>query len=74
MDITGIIAIVSSVVAVPAIVFTFIYKVTKNKQEIKKLHYQKEILLLELEKQHNQLKLLEAENKKYDAIITGRDG
>jgi Na+-translocating ferredoxin:NAD+ oxidoreductase RnfG subunit len=69
MDITGIIAIVSTLVIAPAIVFSFIYKVTKNKQEIKKLQYQKEILELEVMKQNNQIKLLEEENKKYDRII-----
>jgi hypothetical protein len=71
MDITGIIAIISTLVVAPAIVFSFIYKVTKNKQEIKRLEYQKEILVLEIEKQNNQIKLLEEENKKYDKIING---
>jgi hypothetical protein len=72
MDITGIVAIVSTMVVAPALVFLFIYKVAKNKQEIKKLQYQKEILALEVEKQNNQLKLLEEENKKYDKIINGQ--
>ena len=69
MDITGIIAIISTFVIAPAIVFGFIYKVTKNKHDIKELQYKKEILELELEKQNNQIKLLEEENKKYDKII-----
>jgi hypothetical protein len=69
MDITGIIAIVSTLIVAPAIVFSFIYKVTKNKQEIIKLKYQKDILELELKKQNNQIKLLEEENNKYDKII-----
>ncbi|MDR2150498.1 MAG: hypothetical protein LBO67_06725 [Spirochaetaceae bacterium] len=69
MEITGIIAIISTLVAAPAIVFSFIYKVAKNKQELKRLQYQKEILELEINKQNNQIKLLEEENKKYDKII-----
>jgi hypothetical protein len=37
--------------------------------EVEKLKYQKEILELELEKQRNEIKLLEEENRKYDKII-----
>ena len=69
MEITGIVAILSTLVAAPAILFSFIYKVTKNKHELKKMQYQKEILELEVEKQNNQIKLLEEENKKLDKII-----
>jgi len=53
----------------PAIIFSFIYKVKKNKHELKKMQYQKEILELEVEKQNNQIKLLEEENRKLDKII-----
>ena len=69
MELTDVIAIISTLVIVPSIVSLLIYKVSKNKHEIKKLQYQKEILELEVKKQNNQIKLLEEENKKYDKII-----
>jgi hypothetical protein len=71
MDLTGIIAILSLFVGFPAIVFTFLHKNAKNKREIEKLKYQKEILELEIEKENKQIKLLEEENKKLDKIING---
>jgi hypothetical protein len=54
-----------------AIICSFIYRGMKDKREkeIEKLKYQKEILELEKEKQTNQIRLLELENKKLDAII-----
>jgi hypothetical protein len=69
--ITGSIAILSLFVGLPAILFTFIHKNTKNKREkeIEKLKYQKEILELEIEKENKQIRLLEEENKKLDKII-----
>jgi cell shape-determining protein MreC len=75
MDLTGVvtgsIAIVSVFVGLPAIVFAFIYKNTRNKREkeIEKLKYQKELLELEIEKENRQIKLLEEENKKLDRMI-----
>ncbi|MDR2193490.1 MAG: hypothetical protein LBP19_03350 [Treponema sp.] len=69
MDVTAIIAILATLVGAPTIVFSFIYKIIKNTQDLKKLQYQKEILALEIEKQHAQLEVLEAENKRYDKII-----
>ena len=69
MEVTGIVAIISTLVIAPAILFSFIYKITKNKHELKKMQYQKEILELEVEKQNNQIKLLEEENRKLDRII-----
>jgi len=69
MDITGIVAIISVFGIAPAIFFSFIYKINKDKHELKKMQYQKEILELEVEKQNNQIKLLEEENKKLDQII-----
>ncbi|MDR2095831.1 MAG: hypothetical protein LBP76_09995 [Treponema sp.] len=56
-------------VGLPSAILLFVYKITKNAKEKDKLKYQKEILELEIEKQRNQIKLLEEENKKYDAII-----
>ena len=69
MEITGIIAIISVFGIAPAILFSFLYKITKDKHELKKMQYQKEILELEVEKQNNQIKILEEENKKLDKII-----
>ncbi|MDR2535724.1 MAG: hypothetical protein LBD29_06795 [Treponema sp.] len=75
MDLTGIItgsvAVISLFVGLPALVLSYIYKITKNKREteIEKLKYQKEILALEIEKEHKHLRLLEEENKKLDSII-----
>jgi len=69
MDVTAIVAIISVFGIAPAVLFSFIYKITKNKHELKKMQYQKEILELEVEKQNNQIKLLEEENKKLDKII-----
>jgi len=69
VEITGIVAIISVFGIAPAILFSFLYKTTKDKHELKKMQYQKEILELEVEKQKNQIKLLEEENKKLDQII-----
>jgi hypothetical protein len=50
-----------------AIVLSFREKTQKNK--IKELALQKEILMLEIEKQNGKVKLLEEENKKYDILL-----
>ena len=47
----------------------FSYKGIKQKNKIKELELQKEILELEAEKYNVKLKMLEEENKKYDRII-----
>ena len=72
---TGIIAIVAIFVILPKTVLSFIGKNVKHKREIEleKIKCQKEILELEVVKQNNQLRLLEAENKKYDKIIAGAE-
>jgi hypothetical protein len=62
-------AVLGLFVGLPAVVLFFIYKTAKNAKEKDKFKYQKEILELEIEKQRLQIKLLEEENKKYDAII-----
>jgi cell shape-determining protein MreC len=68
---TGILAVVAIFVILPKTVLDFIGKTLKHKREteLEKIHCQKEILELEVAKQNNQLRLLEAENRKYDAII-----
>jgi hypothetical protein len=59
---TGIIGMLSCFVVLPGIIFSFIYHSKKNKIELEKLKYQKELMELEVKK-------LEAENTKYDNII-----
>ena len=65
----AIISVICVFVGLPGIVCSFIHRHQKNKLEIKKMEYNKEILELEITKQNNQIKLLEEENKKYDRII-----
>lgn len=69
MDIAGIIAILSALIGVPLIVFGFVLFNLKNKRSIEKIRLQKEILELELQKEQIRLKMLEAENIKYDRLI-----
>ncbi|MDR1470810.1 MAG: hypothetical protein LBT00_16145 [Spirochaetaceae bacterium] len=63
--------IIGVFIGFPAILFSFISGLQKRKTEIRKLEYETRKLELEIEKQNNQLKLLDAENKKYDKIIYG---
>ncbi|MDR2149395.1 MAG: hypothetical protein LBO67_00940 [Spirochaetaceae bacterium] len=67
----AIISVLSLFVVAPTVVFSFIYHLEKNKNEIRKLQIQKEILALELEKEKLQLLKLEAESKQYDRLING---
>ena len=69
MDIAGIIAILSSLLGIPLIVFGFIYLNLKGKRAIEVLRLQKEIMKLELEKDTAKIRMLEAENIKYDREI-----
>jgi hypothetical protein len=59
-----IVAVLSVFIGFPAILFSFISGIQKRKTEIRKLE-------LEIEKQNNQITLLEEENKKYDKLIYG---
>lgn len=69
MDIAGIIAILSALIGVPLIVFGFVLLNSRNKRSVEKIRLQKEILELELQKEQIRLKMLEAENVKYDRLI-----
>ncbi len=69
MDIAGIIAILSALIGVPLIVFGFVLLNLRNKRFVEKIRLQKEILELELQKEQIRLKMLEAENVKYDRLI-----
>jgi len=71
MDIAGIIAILSSLLGIPLIVFGFIYLNLKGKRAIEVLRLQKEIMKLELEKDKAKIRMLEAENIKFDREIKG---
>jgi hypothetical protein len=55
--------------SIPLVAITLSYKQTAQKNRIKELELQKEIMELEIEKQNGKVKLLEEENKKYDKII-----
>jgi hypothetical protein len=69
MGISGFILVVSVFLVVPLAMAIVMYKMKKNEEDTKRLHAQKEILELEIEKQKNQLKLLEAENRNLDKAI-----
>jgi spore coat polysaccharide biosynthesis predicted glycosyltransferase SpsG len=56
-------------VGVPAMILSFVYNLVKNKRELDKIKYQKEMLELEVEKERLKIKALEEENRKLDRII-----
>jgi hypothetical protein len=62
-------AILSIFVILPGIIFSFVYHAKRQKMDVEKLKYQKEILELEIKKENMKIKLLEEENKKLDKII-----
>jgi len=72
MDIAGIVAILSTLIGIPVIVFGFVLLNLRSKRSIDKIRLQKEILELELQKDQIKLKMLEAENIKYDRLIDNR--
>lgn len=67
--IQGIIAIISIFVVTPSIVFGFILLSKKEKNRLDALRYQKELAEIELRRDELKLRLLEAENAKYDRLI-----
>jgi len=72
MDYAGIIAILSSLIGIPVIVFGFIYLNIKSKRAVEMMRIKKEMLELEIEKERMNVRMLEAENMKYDRIINGK--
>jgi hypothetical protein len=58
---------------IPIVAITLSYRQKAQKNKIKELELKKEILELEIKKQNSQVKLLEEENKKYDAIINSTE-
>ena len=69
MDVTSIIGILSLFIGAPIIVFGFRYLNKRNQHEIELMKYKRDIAEIELEKEQVKLKLIEAENLKYDRII-----
>jgi hypothetical protein len=69
MEIIPIVSVLCVFVAAPSIIFSFIYFSRKNKLKLEELKYKKEILELEVDKEYAHLKLIEAENAKYDRLI-----
>jgi hypothetical protein len=55
--------------SIPIVAITLSYRQKTQKNRIRELELQKEILGLEIKKQNSKIKLLEEENKKYDKII-----
>jgi len=55
--------------SIPIVAISLSYKQKAQKNRIRELELQKEILELELKKQDGNIKLLEDENKKLDKII-----
>jgi hypothetical protein len=55
--------------SIPIVAMTLSYRQKTQKNKIKELELQKEILELEIKKQNSKIRLLEEENKKYDKII-----
>jgi len=55
--------------SIPIIAIILSFRKSGQKNKIRELELQKEILQLEITKQDSTIKLLEEENKKYDRII-----
>jgi hypothetical protein len=55
--------------SIPIVAIVLSYREKTQKNKLKELELQKEILELDIEKQNSQVKLLEEENKKYDRIL-----
>jgi hypothetical protein len=59
--------------SIPIVAITLSYRQKSQKNKIRELELKKEILELEIKKQNSRVKLLEEENKKYDAIINSME-
>jgi hypothetical protein len=55
--------------SIPIVAIALSYKQKTQKNKIREMELQKEMMELEIKKQDNQVKLLEEENKKLDKII-----
>jgi hypothetical protein len=57
--------------SIPIISIVLSHRRKSRDSKIREMELQKEILELEVKRQDSKIKLLEAENKKYDNIING---
>jgi hypothetical protein len=71
MNLNAIVSILSVFIGAPAIVFSFVYFSKKQKLRLEEMKIKRDILELELEKDKMHLRLLDAENDKYDRLIEG---
>lgn len=63
-------------IGAPSVVFTFVYMLKRNRNDLEALRVKKEMLQLEVEKERLRVQSLAEENRKYDRIISdggGRD-
>jgi cell division protein FtsB len=60
-----------AVIAIPLTAIVLSYRQKTQKNRIREMELQKEILTLEIEKQNGTIELLERENRKLDRIING---
>jgi len=72
MDYTTIVAFLCFFIGAPAVVFTFIYKVKRNRNELEALRVKRDMLALEVERERLHVEALAEENIKYDRLITDR--
>ena len=59
--------------SIPIVVVNLAFRQSSEKNKLKELELQKEILKLEIESQNSKIKLLEEENKKYDRILNSEN-
>jgi predicted kinase len=57
-------------ISIPIVAITLSYRQKAQKNKIRELELQKEIIEVEIVKQNSTVKLLEEENKKYDRILS----
>jgi len=60
---------IMSLFVAPLLTFGFIILLKKNKSDVEKLKYKKEILELEIRKEEIHLQSMIEENKKYDNLL-----
>jgi hypothetical protein len=56
-------------IGLPTVVFFFVRTIQRDKSEVERLKYQKEVLELEIRKEEARAKSLGEENRKYDRLI-----
>ena len=56
-------------VGLPTLAFFFVRRLMRDRTEVDRLKYQKDVLELEIKKEEARTRTLEEENRKYDRII-----